>query len=358
MTPAFWRDRRVLVTGHTGFKGGWLVMMLRRLGARVTGLALAPDTVPDLFALAAVGDDCTSCIADVRDAEAVAAIVRRIRPEVVMHLAAQPLVRASYARATETWSTNVMGTLHVLDACRAIDDVRAIVVVTTDKCYEHVGKATRPFREGDALGGHDPYSSSKAAVEIAVSSWRRSFFDAPRCGVATARAGNVLGGGDWSADRLVPDLVRSAASGVPVALRSPHATRPWQHVLDPLDGYLRLAQALHATPAAFSEAWNFGPCVSSAWSVVDVASAFVAALDRGARWTIAGDASLHEAADLVLDSAKAATRLAWTPRLSTGEAIAMAADGYRAVFDGASLRAVIDAQIAARLTELDDEVTA
>jgi CDP-glucose 4,6-dehydratase len=344
-TPDFWRGRRVLVTGHTGFKGGWLALWLARLGARVTGIALAPTTDPNLFDAAGVGDACDSRLADVRDAQAVAAIVAGTRPDTVFHLAAQPLVRASYTAAAETWDVNVMGTIRVLDACLACDSVRAVVVVTSDKCYEHGMAESRPFREGDALGGHDPYSSSKSGAEIAVSSWRRSFFAKRGIGAATARAGNVIGVGDWSDDRLVPDLVRAAVRGASVAIRSPNATRPWQHVLDPLAGYLALGQALHQSPESYSEAWNFGPPMDAAWPVARVAEAFVARLDRASRWHAAEDLTLHEAGELALDNTKARTRLGWSPRFTTEQAIAATADGYRAVIDGESLRRIVEQQI-------------
>jgi len=353
MHADFWRDRRVLVTGHTGFKGGWLTLWLARLGAQVTGLALAAEPMRNVFVDADVENSCTSKLHDIRDVDAVRETVRAARPEVVFHLAAQPLVRASYGDPVATWSTNVMGTAHVLDACRFSDEVRAIVVVTSDKCYEHEGAPTRSFVEGDALGGHDPYSGSKAAAETAAASWRRSFFANGDVGVATARAGNVIGGGDWSADRLVPDLVRSVVEQASVAIRSPRSTRPWQHVLDPLAGYLALARALHRAPSDFDEPWNFGPDEAASWPVGRVAEAFVAALDRGARWHVAEDASLHEAGALALDSRKARERLGWAPCFSTGEAIVATAEAYRSVLDGQSLRAVIERQIDAYVTRAD-----
>jgi CDP-glucose 4,6-dehydratase len=349
-STAFWRGRRVLVTGHTGFKGGWLTLWLASLGAHVTGIALAPTTDPNLFDAAAVGAACDSRFADVRDARAVAAIVAEARPDIVFHLAAQPLVRASYVAAAETWDVNVMGTIRMLDACLACDHVRAVVVVTSDKCYEHGMGTSRPFREDDALGGHDPYSSSKSGAEIAVSSWRRSFFAKRGIGAATARAGNVIGVGDWSDDRLIPDLVRAAVRGDSVAIRSPRATRPWQHVLDPLAGYLTLAEALHRSPESHSEAWNFGPPMEAAWPVARVADAFVVRLDRASRWHADEDPTLHEAGELALDNTKARARLGWSPRFTTEQAIAATADGYRAMIDGGSLRGIVERQIAHHAT--------
>ncbi len=341
----FWKGRRVLLTGHTGFKGSWLTLWLKSLGAEVAGLSLAP-TARSLFVDADVARDCVSRIADVRDAAAVRDIVAAARPEVVFHLAAQPLVRASYAAAAETWMTNAMGTIHVLDALRTCTDTRAVVVVTSDKCYEQRG-AAHPFREGDPLGGHDPYSSSKAAAEVATASWRRSFLDARGIGVATARAGNVIGGGDWAADRLIPDLVRGAIEGQAVPIRSPNATRPWQHVLDPLGGYLLLAERLASSPARHAGAWNFGPAEAASTTVRAVATRFVDALDRDARWIVAEDASLHEAATLALDARKAHDRLGWSPTLSTDEAIALTAAAYRVAIDGGDQRELVVAQIAA-----------
>lgn len=350
----FWRGRRVLVTGHTGFKGGWLTLWLKSLDAEVTGLALQPPGKPNLFSEARIAGDCDSRIVDVRDACAVADVVRAARPEIVFHLAAQPLVRASYDEPAATWMTNVMGTINLLDALRAARSARAVVIVTSDKCYEQ-GGATRAFREGDALGGHDPYSSSKAAAEIATASWRRSFFDATGVGVATARAGNVVGGGDWAADRLVPDLVRGAMNGHSVPIRYPHATRPWQHVLDPLRGYLMLAECLAHEPGRYGGAWNFGPGAEGSIPVADVAERFAQALDHGARWHVADDASLHEAAALALDVGKAREQLGWRPHWAIAETIARTAEAYRVVLDGGDLRRAMHDQIAAHAASLEVE---
>ena len=355
---SFWRGRRVLVTGHTGFKGGWLTLWLRSLGAEVTGLALQPEVQsplrPSFFSEVALARDCDSHIVDVRDARAVASVVGAARPEIVFHLAAQPLVRASYDDASATWMTNVMGTIGLLDALREAKGARAIVVITSDKCYEQ-GAGARAFREGDALGGHDPYSSSKAAAEIATASWRRSFFDAEGVGVATARAGNVIGGGDWAADRLIPDLVRGAMKGLSVPIRYPRATRPWQHVLDPLRGYLMLAERLAHEPGRYAGAWNFGPGAKGSLPVADVAERFSKALDRGARWHVAEDASLHEAATLALDVAKAREELGWRPHWAIGEAILRTADAYRVSLDGGDLRSAMLEQIAAHDASLEAE---
>ncbi|MBG9388878.1 CDP-glucose 4,6-dehydratase [Caenimonas aquaedulcis] len=305
-----YRDRRVLVTGHTGFKGSWLVAWLRELGAQVQGLALSPPTTPnhwDLLGLAMEGGLC-----DVRDARAVADAVAAFRPEVVFHLAAQSLVRASYDEPVDTWATNVMGTVHVLEACRRSNDVRAIVVVTSDKCYEN-REMERGYREDDPLGGHDAYSASKAAAELAAASYRRAFFDpAGRALVATARAGNVVGGGDWSRDRLVPDAMRAVAGGSRLEIRSPHAVRPWQHVLDPLAGYLLLGQRLIEGDRACAAAWNFGPSPESEQTVAKVLSGLKAHWPE-LEWSAGAGPHPHEPTLLHLDSAKARAELGWQP---------------------------------------------
>ncbi len=254
---SFWRGRRVLLTGHSGFKGSWLTLWLHRLGAVVTGVSLPPETAPNIFTDADIGALCDSHFCDIRAAAPLAELVRAARPEVVLHLAAQPLVRASYREPRETFATNVMGTVNVLDALRGLDGVRVAVMVTTDKVYRSQ-EAPRPYREDDALGGHDPYSASKAASEMAIASYRDAFLSAQGVAVASARAGNVIGGGDWSEDRIIPDAVRAWQAGQTLEVRRPQAIRPWQHVLEPLAGYLTLAQALWQRPA-LADSYNFGP---------------------------------------------------------------------------------------------------
>lgn len=320
------RGRRVLLTGHTGFKGSWLALWLQSLGAEVHGLALDPDTTPSHWQL--LGLDMPDHRIDLRDASAVAARVKAINPELVLHLAAQPLVRKSYADPLDTWSTNVMGTAHLLDACRQAEALRAILVVTTDKCYQN-REWCWGYRENDALGGHDPYSASKAACELLVASYRESFFSKPgQPLLATARAGNVIGGGDWSADRLIPDLVRAQEAGAPLVIRSPRATRPWQHVLESLSGYLLLAQRLLAGETGVANAWNFGPDAAGNRAVEEVLTRMQAHWPA-LRWAVDASAQVHEAQLLMLDSARARSALAWEPVWALDQALAMTAQWYQ-----------------------------
>ena len=343
----FWRNRRVLVTGHTGFKGAWLSLWLERLGAHVTGFALPPATSPSLFSLASIDTRIDSQLGDVRDPSAVEAAMARARPEVVFHLAAQALVRRSYSDPVGTYATNVMGTAHVLDAARRAPGLRAIVVVTSDKCYDN-HEWSRPYREDDAMGGHDPYSSSKACAELVTAAWRRSFFQTPGAqsvGLGSARAGNVIGGGDWADDRLVPDCVRAFAAGNPVILRQPASVRPWQHVLDPLAGYLSLAERLAGDPHTFSEAWNFGPSTDEARPVSWVVDRVGRFWGDGARWEADRGTHPHEAGLLQVDASKARARLGWTPRLSLEEGLRWTVDWYKRVGAGEDAAALTLDQI-------------
>jgi CDP-glucose 4,6-dehydratase len=357
----FWSGKRVLVTGHTGFKGGWLTLWLARLGAAVTGVSL-PAEDPSLFAVARIGAQCKSHYVDIRDMGALSRVVLEADPEIVFHLAAQPLVLRSYAEPLVTWQTNVLGTLHLLEAIRARQMPCAILVVTSDKCYENTGRIKRPFAEPDALGGHDPYSSSKAATEVAAHSWYQSFFASGSQGLATARAGNVIGGGDWAADRLFPDMMRAIDSGLSVDLRHPAAVRPWQHVLEPLYGYLQLAAALFCDPAAYSGAWNFGPATDAELTVLEVVE-MVALTHPKLRWTVTDGALKHEAASLTLDSSKASSMLRWIPRWSAKEAVAAALHWYDAQKRGADATQLcvsqIDAYVALEPNEprLNEEVS-
>ena len=328
MTPfgGAFQGLRVLVTGHTGFKGSWLCLWLQALGAKVTGLALPPDTQPSHFDLLNLKlDDRRQ---DIRDAAAVARIVTDTQPQMVLHLAAQPLVRDSYADPLKTWSTNVMGTANILDACRITPSVRAVVLVTTDKCYENDGRATG-YREDDKLGGHDPYSASKAGAELVAASYRRSFFSQPGAAlIATARAGNVIGGGDWSRDRLIPDLARAMQAGQPLTIRSPRATRPWQHVLEALSGYLMLAQRLLAGDTEFAEAWNFGPD-DAGNQPVEIVLTEMQRHWPALQWIVDAGPQPHEAAMLHLDSGKARQRLGWHPVWSLEQGLAATAEWYK-----------------------------
>lgn len=325
---SFWKDRRVFLTGHTGFKGSWLALWLAQLGAKVDGYALAPETRPNLFDAANVAAVMQSQIGDVRDAAKLADAIQAARPDVVFHLAAQSLVRTSYAKPRETFETNVLGTVNVLEAVRHCDTVRAVVVVTSDKCYENLER-DHAYREGDALGGHDPYSASKACAELVTGAYRRSFFAATRTGIASARAGNVIGGGDWAADRLLPDLVRAFGAGRAAQIRNPGAVRPWQHVLDPLAGYLILAERLCAAPETFAQAWNFGPDSGDVLPVREVADRMVALWGDGAAWAPDTAPQPHEARLLMLDAAKAREKLGWHPRLPVHEALEWTVRWYR-----------------------------
>jgi CDP-glucose 4,6-dehydratase len=329
----FWCGRRVLVTGHTGFKGGWLSIWLARYGARLTGIALPAETTPALFHLTDIASIADSHYCDIRDPNTLHKLVSDAAPEVVFHLAAQPLVRASYLRPSETWATNVMGTANLLESIRHCPSIKAVVVITTDKCYEN-HEWVWGYRENDRLGGYDPYSASKAAVEILTSSYQRSFFSNGGPLIATARAGNVIGGGDWSEDRLIPDAARAVVAKQPILMRNPSATRPWQHVLEPLYGYLILAQQLLIGNDAAAGPFNFGPNRDGNRSVAEVLNAlqtFWPELSIESATRDKAEASPHEANFLYLDSSKAGSALAWQPTWSFEKAIGMTADWYAAV---------------------------
>jgi CDP-glucose 4,6-dehydratase len=325
-----YKNRRVLLTGHTGFKGSWLALWLCMMGAEVTGIALDPDTGPSHWDLLKI--DMRDHRIDIRDEAALRRAVTEAQPDIVFHLAAQPLVRKSYRVPLETWSTNVVGTANVLDTCRDVADLRAIVVVTSDKCYENLETA-RPFREDDRLGGHDPYSASKAGSELVAASYRDAFFGGTETLLATARAGNVIGGGDWSEDRLIPDVVRATGKGESLPVRSPHATRPWQHVLESLSGYLLLGQNLLAGKKDFQGGWNFGPGNSEAMTVSGVLEQLQKHWPDLA-WHVDGMPALHEAKMLQLDSGKAHRQLRWNPILTPEQMFSMTAAWYRRFYDG------------------------
>ena len=346
LNPSFWHGRRVLLTGHTGFKGGWLLLWLHMMGAKVHGYALPAATTPSLWVAARLAELTSSTLADISDSTRVDATLTAFQPEVVLHLAAQPLVRASYGAPAETYATNVMGTVHLLEAVRRCTSVRAVVVVTSDKCYDN-REWPWPYRESDALGGHDPYSSSKACVELLCASWRASFLQGRRIALATARAGNVLGGGDWSPDRLVPDALRAWERGETLTLRHPRATRPWQHVLEPLHGYLLLAQSLAGEQEHTASAWNFGPDSEGVASVGDVIAQLSQLWQGTAPWHTEAQPQPHEAGRLTLDSSKARLQLNWRPRWTLAQALARTTDWHNAWRSGADMQAFTRAQIAA-----------
>lgn len=334
MTPGFWKGRKVLVTGHSGFKGAWMCLWLQRLGARVTGYSLPPPTQPSLFELAHISEGMASVFGDIRDLALLQSVCDAHQPEIVLHLAAQSLVRRSYAEPIETYTTNVIGTANVLETARRSGYIRAVVVVTSDKCYAN-REWMWGYREDEPMGGHDPYSSSKGCAELVTAAYRESFFSVrePRRSqvvVASARAGNVIGGGDWAEDRLIPDMIKAVMDRRRAFIRNPRAVRPWQHVLEPLHGYLMLAERLCEQHAAFASAWNFGPHDDDArpvsWIVERVASLW----GDGAAWELDQAQHPHEAAYLKLDSSKARTLLGWRPTLDLGTALQWVVDWYKA----------------------------
>lgn len=344
--PSFWAGKKVLVTGHTGFKGSWLTLWLTKLGAEVSGLALDPSTSPAMFNLVGNDDAIDSHIGTVTDPAVVAGVMQSVKPDVIFHLAAQVLVRASYDDPIHTISTNVLGTANVLNAAREVENLQAIVIITSDKCYENL-EWHWAYRENEAMGGHDPYSASKGCAELITASMRRSYYDdASSAWVGSARAGNVIGGGDWSADRLIPDIVKAFSVGEEVVIRMPEAIRPWQHVLEPLAGYLTLAQRLATGNGEVAEGWNFGPADSDArpvgWMVEQMAKRW----GDGAGFRIERDGP-HEAKLLKLDCSKAQARLDWRPRLGLDTALEWVIDWYRGQVDGKDMRQISLDQIAA-----------
>ncbi|MDX1922046.1 MAG: CDP-glucose 4,6-dehydratase [Alphaproteobacteria bacterium] len=344
----FWRGKRVFLTGHTGFKGGWLALWLKQLGAVVHGFSLQPPTVPNLFTLANVEGAVSHQIGDIRDGETLKSAVKNFKPDIVLHLAAQPILRLSYDEPVETYATNVMGTVHMLEAVRAAPSVQVTLVITTDKCYEN-REQIWPYREGDAMGGHDPYSSSKGCAELVVSSYGHSYFNKGEQVIASARAGNVIGGGDWARDRLMTDIIAAVARGQKPVIRNPGAIRPWQHVLEPLSGYLRAVEVLwERRPKNGAEAWNFGPESESEVCVGDVANTVCELWGFKAGLEITPDARrLHEATLLRLDSSKARVELGWKPRLTLHDALAMTVEWYKAQQASANMNTVTLAQIQA-----------
>jgi CDP-glucose 4,6-dehydratase len=335
--PAFWRGKKVFLTGHTGFKGAWASLLLRRLGASVYGYALPPNHQSSLFAAAHIAEDIRQRFADIRDLTTLRAALSEAEPEIVIHMAAQALVRPSYAEPVDTFATNVMGTVHVLEAARHLASVKTILIVTSDKCYENNG-GQAPFREGDRLGGNDPYSNSKACAELVTHSYRQSFFAKPGSArIATARAGNVFGGGDWAPDRLVPDAMQAFLDGEALRIRNPNSVRPWQHALDPVLGYLTLVERL-VNDESFIGAWNFGPDAASEVPVRTVVDHLIDLWGDGAGWVADEGPHPHEAAYLRLDCDKAHTQLGWTPRLDLAQGLRLTVDWYKALQHGHDLR--------------------
>ena len=334
----FWRNKRVLVTGHTGFKGSWLSLWLQSMGVITRGIALSPPTSPALFEVAHVADGMEHHIADIRDYTAVKYHMNDFKPEVVIHMAAQPLVRLSYSHPIETFETNVMGTVHVLEAARFAGSVKAIVNITTDKCYENQ-EWDWGYRENEPMGGHDPYSSSKGCAELVSTAYRKSFLLDAGIAMATARAGNVIGGGDWANDRLVPDILRALEKQQPVSIRNPHAVRPWQHVLEPLSGYLLLAERLCSHGQKFAESWNFGPRDEDARTVQWIVEHLCKDWGGDSTWTLQTGSQPHEAAFLKLDISKVRQRINWSPRWSLEKALSQIVNWHRAWLSCQDIRA-------------------
>ncbi len=351
MNEAFWSGKRVLVTGHTGFKGSWLCLWLQRLGAEVTGYALPAPALPNLFHTASVEKSVHSVLGDIRDLDTLTSVFHARSPEIVIHMAAQSLVRLSYRQPVDTYSINVMGTINVLEAVRRSDSVRAVVNVTSDKCYENQEWAWG-YRENDPLGGYDPYSSSKGCAELVTNAYRHSFFnaasyDAHGVAVATGRAGNVIGGGDWARDRLIPDIVRALSTNSAVGIRYPDSIRPWQHVLEPLSGYLRLAEALVTEGPRCAGGWNFGPEAADMRPVRWLVERFISQWGEGASWRHDRALAPYEANRLMLDCSKARSLLGWGPRWPLAEAIDRVVQWHQAFIRGADMRALTLSQISA-----------
>ena len=338
MDAAFWCNKKVFITGHTGFKGSWISLWLQSMGSIVKGYSLSPNTNPSLFIEANVADEMISEIGDIRDYDKLSKSVKLFNPDILIHMAAQPLVRYSYKNPIETYSTNVMGTVIVLESARRCPNLKSIVSITTDKCYENTGIKTG-YKESDPMGGHDPYSSSKGCAELVSSSYKRSFFNKNDSAfLATARAGNVIGGGDWSDDRLIPDILKAFEKSDPVVIRNPLSVRPWQHVLEPISGYLVLAEKLYVNGNEFSEAWNFGPNYEDCKSVDWILDKMVKFWGKGASWELDENNNLHEAGSLRLDCSKARSRLKWYPRWEIEKTIELIINWHRNYLDGNDIK--------------------
>ncbi len=349
MDTAFWQGKKVLITGHTGFKGSWLSLWLQQFGAEVIGVSLDPPTTPSLYQQAQVADGMISLRADIRDLDRMQAIFAQHQPQIVFHLAAQSLVRYSYREPVETYASNVMGTLHILEAIRSCGSVRAGVMITTDKCYQN-REWEWGYRENEPMGGHDPYSSSKGCAELLIASYRASYFPAEqyaqhKVAIASARAGNVIGGGDWAADRLIPDIVRAFQQGETVHIRNPNAIRPWQHVLEPLAGYMMLAQRLFVEGSEWADAWNFGPAEEDARPVEWIVQAMTAQWGDDSSWAIDDGLHPHEANYLKLDCSRVHGRLKWRPRWMLADALKQIVNWHKAHTGGTAGRALCQQQI-------------
>lgn len=349
MDTSFWRNKRVLITGHTGFKGSWLSVWLQKLGAEVTGYARQPAESPNMFSVASIENGMNSIVGDVQDLKNLVSCIKKNRPEIIIHMAAQSLVKTSYDDPVETYATNVMGTVNVLDAVRCSQDIKAVVIVTSDKCYHNHGSA-RGYQEDDPMGGFDPYSSSKGCAELVTSAYRNSYFnikDYSQHGVAVAsvRAGNVIGGGDWSENRLIPDMIKGFIQETPIKIRNPDATRPWQHVLEPLEGYLSLSEKLYTNGSQYAEGWNFGPAKEDVKPVSWLADSLVQYWGRNASWEQDASQHPHEAHCLTLDSSKARERLKWFPQLPLDTALKWTVEWYKAYADNKNIREFTEHQI-------------
>lgn len=355
MNNIFWKGKKVFVTGHTGFKGSWLCLWLQQLGAEITGYSLKPPTIPNLFEVARLSQNMSSIIGDVRDGDMLARVMRQSAPDIVIHMAAQPLVRRSYVEPVETYSTNVMGVVHLLEAVRSTPSVRAVINVTTDKCYDNK-EWVWGYRENEPLGGKDPYSSSKGCSELVTAAYRHSFFNPEKYGtdhqvaLATARAGNVIGGGDWAEDRLIPDILRGFEAGQIIDIRSPQALRPWQHVLEPLSGYLMLAEALYTKGVAYSEAFNFGPAQKDAKSVQWIVENLTQEWGNGMAWRFSPKNHPHEAHSLKLDCSKSSDMLGWHPRWNLDIALRAIVSWHKSYLANHDMRTLCLQQVEAYLS--------
>jgi len=345
MFNSVYQNKRVLITGHTGFKGTWMTFLLKEMGAEVCGFSLAPETTPSHFDLINLKNDIRHVLGDIRDASALNKVMQDFQPEFVFHLAAQALVKESYAEPVSTFDTNIMGSINLLEAVRQCNSVRSLVYITSDKCYENV-EWIWGYRENDQLGGHDPYSASKGAAEVVFSAYARSFFSQREgLGAATTRAGNVIGGGDWAADRIIPDCIRAIESGAPIKLRNPHATRPWQHVLEPINGYLTLGEKLYNDPENFKGSWNFGPSISQIRTVEEVASSIIQHIGAGKIEVVSSDRKHHEANLLQLNCDKARQLLGWSPMWDVEKTLSMTAEWYKVFLSNGDIEGVTRSQL-------------